>query len=127
LTFLADMINYFTEVIMPPTLREFETLLLLAIGELGAEAYGLAIHERMEALTGRSIAIGQIYTSLARLESRGLVTGAEGESTAGRGGRPKKFYSLEAAAVPVLSASAESFARLAEEITAALPRLEGGR
>jgi DNA-binding PadR family transcriptional regulator len=106
-----------------PALREFETLLLLAIGELGGEAYGLAIHERIEALTDRSIAIGQIYTGLARLEQRGLVTGAESGTTEGRGGRPKKFYRLERPAVRVLRASAESYAQLARAIQAALPRL----
>jgi len=110
---------------MQSTLREFETLLLLAIGELGDAAYGLAIHERLEALTGRSIAIGQVYTGLGRLEHRGFVSSEEGESTEGRGGRPKKFYQLEPSAVDVLRASAGTYARLAGLITDALPRLGG--
>jgi PadR family transcriptional regulator len=110
-----------------PNLREFETLLLLAIGEIGPEAYGLAIHERLEALTGRSIALGQIYTGLARLEQRGLVTGTEGETTVGRGGRARKFYRLRPAAVAVLRASADAYARLAQQIAAALPGLERSR
>jgi DNA-binding PadR family transcriptional regulator len=108
-------------------LREFEILLLLAVGDLRDEAYGLAIHERIEALTGRSIAFGQIYTGLGRLEQRGFVSGREGESTEGRGGRPKKFYRLEPPAVHVLRSSAETYARLAGMVTEALPRLEGGR
>jgi PadR family transcriptional regulator len=110
-----------------PNLREFETRLLLAIGEIGPEAYGLAIHEHIEALTGRSIALGQIYTGLARLEQRGLIAGTEGDATPGRGGRARKFYRLEPAAVPVLRASADSYARLARQIASALPRLERSR
>jgi DNA-binding PadR family transcriptional regulator len=108
-------------------LREFETHLLLAIGDLGEDAYGLAIHERVESMTGRSVALGQIYTGLARLEQRKFVTGVEGESTAGRGGRPKKFYRLEGPALEVLRASAATYADLAGRIAAALPRLEGGK
>jgi DNA-binding PadR family transcriptional regulator len=112
---------------MSPTLREFETLLLLAIGELGDEAYGLAIHERLEAMTGRTIALGQIYTGLGRLEQRDFVCAEEGESTRGRGGRPKKYYRLAPPALEVLRASADSYARLAGLIGDALPRLQGER
>jgi DNA-binding PadR family transcriptional regulator len=110
---------------MQTTLREFETLLLLAIGDLRDEAYGLAIHERLEALTGRSLALGQVYTGLGRLEQRGFVSGREGESTDGRGGRPKKFYRLQSPALEVLRASADTYARLAGLIADALPRLGG--
>jgi DNA-binding PadR family transcriptional regulator len=110
---------------MQTTLREFETLLLLAIGDLRDEAYGLAIHERLEALTGRSLALGQVYTGLGRLEQRGFVSGREGESTDGRGGRPKKFYHLQPPALEVLRASADTYARLAGLIADALPRLGG--
>jgi DNA-binding PadR family transcriptional regulator len=120
-------VKYFKEVIVRRSLREFETLLLLAIGELESDAYGLAIHERLEVLTGRSIAIGQIYTSLARLEQRGLVTGTESEPTPGRAGRARKFYRLAPAAMRVLRSSADSYAKLAESIRLALPGLERPR
>jgi DNA-binding PadR family transcriptional regulator len=109
------------------SLREFETLLLLAIGELGSDAYGLAIHERLETLTGRSIALGQIYTSLARLEQHKLVVGTEDTTSAGRGGLPRKFYRVEPRALPILRTAAESYANLARAITSTLPRLENGR
>ncbi len=112
---------------MAASLREFETLLLLAIAELGPDAYGLAVHEKLEAITGRSIALGQIYTALARLEQRGLVAGRDGKTTEGRAGRPRKFYRLERRALPALRASAEAYSRLARVINSALPRLEGGR
>jgi PadR family transcriptional regulator len=110
-----------------PSLREVETLLLLVIGELGPDAYGLAIHERVEQLAGRSFALGQVYTGLARLEQRGFVSGTEGGTTEGRGGRPKKYYRLERPAIRVLRTSADSYAQLARAIRSALPRLEQGR
>jgi PadR family transcriptional regulator PadR len=108
-------------------LREFESHLLLAIGDLGEDAYGLAIHERVEALTGRSVAIGQIYTGLARLEQRGLVKGVEGETAEGRGGRPRKFYQLHEAALAELRSSAETYRQLARQIRSSLPRMRGTR
>lgn len=112
---------------MGDTLREFETLLLLAVGELEDGAYGLALHDRLEERTGRSIALGQIYTGLSRLEQRGYVSSREGESTAGRGGRPKKFYRLEALGLETLRESRATYRKLADLIAETLPGLEAGR
>jgi DNA-binding PadR family transcriptional regulator len=109
---------------MKQSLQEFETLLLVAIGELGSDAYGLAIHQYLEATTGRSLALGQIYTGLARLEQRGLVRGAEGKTVPSRVGRARKFYRLEPVAVPVLRQAAASYSRLARAISSTLPRVE---
>jgi hypothetical protein len=55
------------------------------------------------------------------------VCAEEGESTRGRGGRPKKYYRLAPPALEVLRASADSYARLAGLIGDALPRLQGER
>ena len=49
-------------------LGEFEQSLLLAIAHLGENAYGVAIRHEIERRTGRDIAVGALYTSLARLE-----------------------------------------------------------
>ena len=59
-------------------LGEFEQMVLLSIMRLDDEAYGLAISEEMERVAGRSPSSGALYTTLDRLERKGLV-----ESTAG--------------------------------------------
>ena len=56
------------------TLGEFEQLVLLAIVRLSAEAYGSTIRREIEERTGRSIAIGALYTALDRLERKGYVS-----------------------------------------------------
>lgn len=72
---------------------EFEELLLLSIANLGEEAYGVPIRERLEE-AGRSVSVGALYVTLDRLQTKGLLTSREGEATPERGGRAKKFYKL---------------------------------
>ena len=75
------------------SLGEFEQLILFALLQLGDDAYGVSIRETIEERTGRTVSAGAIYTTLGRLEERGLVTGRN-ESPQGRAGRPRKYYRL---------------------------------
>ena len=54
-------------------LGEFEQLVLFAVLRLDQDASGVAIHDEIEARTGREVSPGAIYTTLGRLEERGLV------------------------------------------------------
>ena len=54
-------------------LGEFEQLVLFAVLRLDQDASGVAIHDEIEARTGRDVSPGAIYTTLGRLEERGLV------------------------------------------------------
>ena len=74
----------------------FETLLLLAIIRLDERAYGVTIRRELLQRTGKDIAVGAIYTGLGRLERKGLVESWQGEPTAERGGRAKRFYRVTA-------------------------------
>jgi len=88
-------------------LGRFEHLLLLAVTRLGDSAYGMTIRQELAAHTGREIAVGAIYTALARLEARGLVKSKLGDPTPERGGRAKRFYRvLPAGAKAVAKAEA---------------------
>jgi PadR family transcriptional regulator PadR len=74
-------------------LGRFEHLLLLAVMRLGDdEAYGMTIRRELARHTGRDVAVGAIYTALARLEARGLVQSKLGDPTPERGGKAKRFY-----------------------------------
>ena len=79
---------------MTKTLGDFETLILLALVRLKDQAYGATIHREIEDRTSRSIAIGAVYTGLARLQRNGFVVATVGNPTPQRGGRRKKFYRL---------------------------------
>jgi len=73
-------------------LGEFEELVLLCIGILGQEAYGVAIKLELEKQTGRKISIGAVHASTNRLEEKGYLKSEFGSVTKQRGGKRKKFY-----------------------------------
>jgi len=72
-------------------LGEFEYMLLTAAARLGEDAYGAAIRQEIENSTGGRCSIGALYTTLDRLEAKGLVETWMGEATAKRGGRAKRM------------------------------------
>ena len=74
---------------------EFEELVLLAILNRGNNAYGVPIRQALEEATGRMVSIGSLYTTLSRLEEKGLVKSRVGEPTAERGGRAKRYYEVK--------------------------------
>ena len=78
----------------PPTLGEFEQLVLLALVHLGDEAYGASVRRAIETRAGRELAISAVYTTLERLEQKGLVRSSIGEPTPQRGGRRRKYFTL---------------------------------
>ena len=72
-------------------LGEFEYMLITAAAGLGDKAYGALIREEIESATQRGCSIGALYTTIDRLESKGLVKTWMGEATAQRGGRAKRM------------------------------------
>jgi PadR family transcriptional regulator PadR len=72
-------------------LGEFEYLLITAAAGLGDDAYGAAIREAIETHTREKCSIGEIYTTIDRLETKGLLKTWMGEATAQRGGRAKRM------------------------------------
>src|SRR5690349_13649977 len=77
------------------SLGEFEEIVLLAVRHLGSNAYGVPIRQAVEEARGRTTSIGAVYTTLERLEQKGMVSSALGEATPQRGGRAKRYYHLE--------------------------------
>ncbi len=71
-----------------------EEIILTAIWKLQATAYGMAIREEIEKVTGVKMQFGSIYTPLARLLEKRLISSFEGEPSPERGGRRKIFYNL---------------------------------
>ncbi len=75
---------------------------MLAIAQLGEEAYGASILEELDWRTGRDIKGGAIYMALKRLEEKGMISSRVGPPTAERGGRTKRLVRLEPAGVASL-------------------------
>jgi PadR family transcriptional regulator, regulatory protein PadR len=93
-------------------LGAFEHVILLTVLRLGEGAYGATIRAEIERITGRSPAIGAVHATLARLESKGLVSSWIGDPTAERGGKAKRHFTIEAAGIRALKNARRSFERL---------------
>jgi DNA-binding PadR family transcriptional regulator len=83
---------------MPPRgdlLGSLEQIVLLALVQLGDDAYGMTVRREIESRTGRNVSIGAIYATLERLEGKGYVSSFTGEPTAARGGRARRHFHIE--------------------------------
>jgi DNA-binding PadR family transcriptional regulator len=97
---------------MPASLGEFEHLLLLAVLRLGADAYGVDITRELEARAGRSVSRGALYTSLDRLEDKGLLRWKVVVGTPERSGLPRRLYTVTPAGLAALRASRDTLRRM---------------
>jgi DNA-binding PadR family transcriptional regulator len=77
-------------------LGEFEYLILSAATRLREDAYGAAIRQEVEEATRHRCSIGALYTTLDRLENKGLIKTWMGDPTPQRGGRPKRMVRVTA-------------------------------
>jgi PadR family transcriptional regulator, regulatory protein PadR len=103
---------------------EFELYVMLALAHQGDAAYGVTIRREIEARTGRTVAIGAVYATLARLEEKGLVRFRVSDPQPVQGGRARKYFSLTGAGTRALR---HSTAMLASMMAGLSPDLRGGR
>ncbi len=87
------------------SLGEFEELVLLTVGILYNDAYGLGIRDELEKQTGRNVMISSVHKALVRLEDKGFLTSYMGGATDERGGRKKRLYELTVSGKKVLNQS----------------------
>jgi PadR family transcriptional regulator PadR len=103
-------------------LGEFEQMVLLSIIRLDEGAYGLAIKDELEAVAGRSPSSGGLYTTLDRMEKKGLVESYAGEISMERGGRPRRYVRVTPEGGALLARSRHTLMALWEGIEEALNR-----
>jgi DNA-binding PadR family transcriptional regulator len=104
----------------PAYLGELEQLLLLAILRCGDDAYTVPIRQVLADKSRRRIARGALYTSLDRLESKGLVTSRLGDPLAERGGRPRRYYAVTEAGIEAVRAARAAMANLSQGLESVL-------
>ncbi len=100
-------------------LSEFEQLAMLAVVQLGDDAYGAKIRAILDDTARRKVSIANIYVALGRLEKRGLVRSWMSDPVAVRGGRSKRLYNLEAAGVEALDQARATHERMWAQAEAA--------
>ncbi len=94
-------------------LGELEQLVLLAVLQVGKDAYGVPVHDAIQTRAGRDLTLGTIYKTLSRLEEKGLVQSHVGAPTAARGGRRTRVYVVTAAGRRSLAATFRTLRRMA--------------
>ena len=94
-------------------LGDFEQLVLLGVLRLGDDAYGAAIRQEIHARSGRDVSINAVYTTLERLESKGMLRSRVGTPTPQRGGRRRKYYALRPAGAAALRDAYRAFTAMA--------------
>ena len=97
-----------------PVLGDFEQLVLLGVLRLAEDAYGAAIRQEIAQRSGRDVSINAVYTTLDRLETKGLLRSWVGEPTPQRGGRRRKFYALRPAGLVALRQAYRAFTAMAD-------------
>lgn len=112
----------------PPSLGEFEQIVLLAALRLGDDAYGVTILSEIAARTDRNPSPGALYTTLHRMEDKGLVTFRDGSPTPERGGRAKRFVTVTPKGRNALATAQAAYRRLMEglDLAPTRPRLQNG-
>lgn len=101
-------------------LGEFEQFVLLSILKLSENAYGSAIRQLLAEAVKRDVTIGALYTTLERLEKKGLLTSKMGEVTPERGGRAKKYFKLTAQGHRALKRSKDALTNMWQGLSLAV-------
>ena len=101
---------------MADYLGEFEQLILLALARLGEDAYGVTIRQQLMDRANRRASFGAIYSTVRRLEAKGLVRSFKGEPEAVRGGRAKKYIELTKRGRAALKSSHAAIIRMADGV-----------
>ena len=99
-------------------LGEFEEIVLLTVGILHGNAYGIAIKDEIETRLEREVSVGALQTTLRRLEKKGFLDSKRGDGNAQRGGRPKLYFTLNMKGKRAL----DSARNAREQLWAALPQ-----
>lgn len=96
-----------------PSIGQFEQLVMTAILKCGRNAYGVTIHNTVEALSGgKTVSLGAVYATLDRLEDKSLISSWLADPTPERGGRSKRHYRLESSGERALRESALTAKRI---------------
>ena len=80
------------------------------------------MRDELEAVAGRSPSSGSLYTTLDRMETKGLVESTAGEVTPERGGRPRRYVRVTPQGQELLARSRSTLMALWSGLEGALDR-----
>ena len=102
---------------------ELEEQVVLALLRLDGESCAVPIANELARLTGRDVSPATAHMVMRRLEAQGFLTSRVGTSDPERGGRPRRFYRVDAEAVlPILGESRQAMLALWDGLETMLDR-----
>ena len=113
-------IVYFAKSTLPTSkamrkkyLGEFEQMVLLALLQLGEQAYALGVREELERCAARTPSRGALYRTFDRLEAKGFLEwDLEESAIPERGGHPMRRLRVTQAGVEALRESRTALLKL---------------
>ena len=103
-------------------LGEFEELVLLVVGILHGDAYGVNVMDEIENQVSRKVSVSSVHTTLSRLEKKGFIESYAGPALPVRGGRSKRLYRMTMEGQQALNYVREQ----REQLWSLLPKLPFG-
>lgn len=97
-------------------LGEFEEIVLLTVGVLYGEAYGVAIKGEIETRLKRKVSVGALQSALRRMEKKGFLISELGETTSERGGKRKRYFKITALGKKAIDYNMETRLELRNQI-----------
>lgn len=100
-------------------LGELEEIVMLSVGILYDDAYGLAIQKEIKERCNRSITISTVHSVTSRLEEKGYLKARYDGATPERGGRRKRLFTLTSSGQSVITKMRD----LRENMWQAIPKV----
>lgn len=104
-------------------LGKLETLVIAAVLSLGEDAYAVPVHNTLLGFRIKTTS-GSLYTTLDRLDKKGLLSSRFSDPFAQRGGRSRRYFKLTGKGRRALADSIEPM-RLALEAINGMAKREG--
>jgi len=101
-------------------LGELEQMVLWAVLRLDGEGYGASVLEALDQRVDRRLSTGSVYTTIDRLEQKGMVSARLADPEPGRGGRRKRYLSVTATGREALDATRREWRRVWEGLDASI-------
>jgi DNA-binding PadR family transcriptional regulator len=97
-------------------LQHFEHAVILAVSNLGKDAFPAEITRRLSKTLNRHVSLAQVFVALERLEDKGYVTSRETAPQPVQGGRRRRVFQMEASGAQAIRDTAAAFNRASSSV-----------
>jgi PadR family transcriptional regulator PadR len=101
-------------------LGELEQMVLWAILRLDGDGYGALVLEALDERVDRRLSTGAVYTTIDRLEQKGMISARLADPEPGRGGRRKRYLAVTEAGREALALTRREWLRVWDGLEAEL-------